>query len=150
MSKKSSYWQERFMEEEERVNKDARAYSKRIEQQYDIALRNIERDINDWYLRIAKNNNVSLLEAKRMLSAKELAEFKWSVKEYIKAGETNAISPIWLKELENASARVHISRLEALKIQIQNEVEGIYGVRDKEMQKLSHKDLWRNILSYSL
>lgn len=134
MSKKSSYWQERFTEEEERVNKDARAYSRRIEQQYNMALRNIERDINDWYVRIAKNNNVSLLEAKRMLSAKELAEFKWSVKEYIKAGETNAISPIWMKELENASARVHISRLEALKIQIQNEVEGIYGVRDKEMQ----------------
>lgn len=134
MSKKSSYWQERFLEEEERINKDARAYARRIEQQYDIALRNIERDVNDWYMRIAKNNNVSLLEAKRMLSAKELAEFKWSVKEYIKAGETNAISPIWMKELENASARVHISRLEALKIQIQNEVEGIYGVRDKEMQ----------------
>lgn len=134
MTKKSSYWQERFTEEEERINKDARAYSRRIEQQYDMALRNIEKDINDWYVRIAKNNNVSLLEAKRMLSAKELAEFKWSVKEYIKAGESNAISPIWLKELENASARVHISRLEALKIQIQNEVEGIYGVRDKEMQ----------------
>ena len=76
MSKKSSYWQERFTEEEERVNKDARAYSRRIEQQYDMALRNIEKDINDWYVRIAKNNNVSLLEAKRMLSAKELAEFK--------------------------------------------------------------------------
>lgn len=134
MAKKSNYWQERFLEEEERINKDARAYARRIEQQYDIALRNIERDINDWYMRIAKNNNVSLLEAKRMLSAKELAEFKWNVKEYIKAGETNAISPIWMKELENASARVHISRLEALKIQIQNEVEGIYGVRDKEMQ----------------
>lgn len=134
MSKKSSYWQERFTEEEERVNKDARAYTKRIEKQYDMALRNIERDINDWYVRTAKNNNVSLLEAKRMLSAKELTEFKWNVKEYIKAGETNAISPIWMKELENASARVHISRLEALKIQIQNEVEGIYGVRDKEMQ----------------
>lgn len=134
MAKKSNYWQERFTEEEERLNKDARAYSKRIEQQYDMALRNIERDINDWYMRIAKNNNVSLLEAKRMLSARELAEFKWNVKEYIKAGETNAISPIWMKELENASARVHISRLEALKIQIQNEVEGIYGVRDKEMQ----------------
>ena len=104
--KKTNYWQERFTEEEERVNKDARAYAKRIEQQYDVALRNIEKDINDWYVRIAKNNNVSLLEAKRMLSVKELAEFKWSVKEYIKAGETNAISPIWMKELENASARV--------------------------------------------
>ena len=79
MAKKSSYWQERFLEEEERINKDARAYAKRIEQQYDIALRNIERDITDWYGRIAKNNNVSLLEAKRMLSTKELAEFKWNV-----------------------------------------------------------------------
>ncbi|WP_443863993.1 minor capsid protein [Fusobacterium ulcerans] len=134
MAKKSSYWQERFLEEEERINKDARAYAKRIEQQYDIALRNIERDITDWYGRIAKNNNVSLLEAKRMLSTKELAEFKWNVNEYIKAGETNAVSPIWMKELENASARVHISRLEALKIQIQSEIEGIYGIKDKEMQ----------------
>lgn len=131
--KKSNYWQKRFLEEEERINKSARAYTKRIEQQYDMALRNIERDVNDWYMRIAKNNNVSLLEAKRMLTAKELAEFKWNVKEYIKAGEANVLDGRWIKELENASARVHISRLEALKIQIQNEIEGIYGIRDKEM-----------------
>ena len=85
-------------------------------------------------MRIAKNNNISLLEAKKLLSKKELAEFKWGINEYIKAGETNSISPIWVKELENASARVHISRLEALKIQIQNQIETLYGTRDKEMQ----------------
>lgn len=132
--KKSSYWQDRFIKEEQRRNKDARAYIKRIEEQYNIALRNIEKDINNWYMRIAKNNNISLLEAKKLLSKKELAEFKWGINEYIKAGETNSISPIWVKELENASARVHISRLEALKIQIQNQIETLYGTRDKEMQ----------------
>lgn len=131
---KSSYWQDRFIKEEQRVNNDARAYIKQIEKQYDIALSNIEKDINNWYMRIAKNNQVSLLEAKRMLSAKELAEFKWGINEYIKAGETNSISLIWVKELENASARVHISRLEALKLQIQNEIESLYGTRDKQMQ----------------
>ena len=131
---KSSYWQDRFIKEEQRVNNDARAYIKQIEKQYDIALSNIEKDINNWYMRIAKNNQVSLLEAKRMLSAKELAEFKWGINEYIKAGETNSSSPIWIKELENASARVHISRLEALKLQIQNEIESLYGTRDKQMQ----------------
>ena len=132
--KKSSYWQDRFIKEEQRRNKDARAYIKTIEKQYDQALSNIEKDINNWYMRIAKNNNISLLEAKKILSKKELAEFKWEVEDYIKAGETNSISPIWIKELENASARVHISRLEALKIQIQNQVETLYGTRDKEMQ----------------
>ena len=132
--KKSSYWQDRFIKEEQRRNKDARAYIKTIEKQYDQALSNIEKDINNWYMRIAKNNNISLLEAKKLLSKKELAEFKWEVEDYIKAGEANSSSPTWIKELENASARVHISRLEALKIQIQNQIETLYGTRDKEMQ----------------
>ncbi|WP_294727284.1 minor capsid protein [uncultured Fusobacterium sp.] len=132
--KKSSYWQDRFIKEEQRRNKDARAYIKTIEKQYDQALKGIEKDINNWYMRIAKNNNISLLEAKKILSKKELAEFKWEVEDYIKAGEANSSSPTWIKELENASARVHISRLEALKIQIQNQIETLYGTRDKEMQ----------------
>lgn len=132
--KKSSYWQDRFIKEEQRRNKDARAYIKTIEKQYNQALSNIEKDINNWYMRIAKNNNISLLEAKKILSKKELAEFKWEVEDYIKAGEANSSSPTWIKELENASARVHISRLEALKLQIQNQVETLYGTRDKEMQ----------------
>ena len=132
--KKSSYWQDRFIKEEQRRNKDARAYIKTIEKQYDIALSNIEKDINNWYMRIAKNNQVSLLEARKLLSKKELAEFKWGIYEYIKAGEANSSSPTWIKELENASARVHISRLEALKLQIQNQIEILYGTRDKQMQ----------------
>ncbi|MDS6345553.1 minor capsid protein, partial [Clostridioides difficile] len=38
-----------------------------------------------------------------------------------------AINQKWMKELENASARVHITRLEALKLQIQQQVEVLYG-----------------------
>ncbi|ERM39081.1 putative head morphogenesis domain protein, partial [Clostridioides difficile P64] len=33
------------------------------------------------------------------------------------------INQKWMKELENASARVHITRLEALKLQIQQQVK---------------------------
>ena len=35
----------------------------------------------------------------------------------------NGLNLIWQKELENASAKVHISRLEALQLQIQYELE---------------------------
>ena len=42
-------------------------------------------------------------------------------------GEQNAIDGAWMKQLENASARVHISRLEALKLQLQQQAEVLYS-----------------------
>ncbi|WP_300357021.1 minor capsid protein [Fusobacterium sp.] len=134
MLKNNNYWQERFIKEEDRRNKDARIYLSSIEKQYDKALRNIEKDINNWYLRLSKNNDISLREAKILLSNNELEEFKWTVQEYIEKGQENTISKEWMKQLENASAKVHISKLEALKVQIQNEIEGLYGERLKGME----------------
>ena len=50
-----------------------------------------------------------------MLFGADLKEFKWDVHDYIRYGEENAVSQAWMKELENASARFHITRFEALK-----------------------------------
>ena len=43
MMVKSNYWQERFIKEEERRNKDARAYLSSIEKQYDIGIQDLQR-----------------------------------------------------------------------------------------------------------
>lgn len=72
---------------------------------------------------------------KKILSEKELKEFKWTVEEYIKYGEEHALNGKWKKELENASARVHISRLESLKMQIQHEIEKLYGNCDSSIME---------------
>ncbi|MGL5972557.1 MAG: minor capsid protein [Oscillospiraceae bacterium] len=61
-----------------------------------------------------------------MLNAKELAELKWDVKEYIKYGHENELNQVWMKQLENASSKFHISRLEALKIQFQQSLEVLF------------------------
>ncbi len=58
----------------------------------------------------------------------ELEEFKWTVDEYIKLGMSG--DPRWHKQLENASARVHLNRLEALEIQMREQVERIYRGRE--------------------
>ena len=42
-------------------------------------------------------------------------------------GKENAHNGKWIKELENASARFHISRLEALKLQTQQSLEVLFG-----------------------
>ena len=98
-----------------------------IQEQFERAQIEIEKKINMWYYRFADNNGVSMARAKQMLSSRELKELHWNVQEYIKYGKENAITGEWEKELENASARVHIRRLEALKLEVQQEMEKLYG-----------------------
>ncbi|VIB43211.1 minor head protein [Clostridioides difficile] len=125
--KHKDYWRKRFEQLEEAQNNKSVKYYLELEKQYKLAMNSIEKDILAWYNRFAKNEGISLLEAKKLLNTRELEEFKWSVEEYIKYGKENAINQKWMKELENASARVHITRLEALKLQIQQQVEVLYG-----------------------
>ena len=100
-------------------------YVQNLERQYDKAIRDIETDIAHWYQRFAKNNEISLNDARKLLNSQELEEFKWTVEEYIKYGKENAVNGAWIKQLENASARVHISRLEAIKLQLQQQAEAL-------------------------
>lgn len=125
--KKGAYWQERFKQMENAQHDTSVQKVQEIQEQFDRSLAAIDGKINAWYQRLADNNGVSMQEARKMLDASELKEFRWNVEEYTKYAEENEISGAWAKQLENASARVHISRLEALKIETQQEVEKLYG-----------------------
>jgi phage protein len=125
----NNYWTKRFEEEEKQRNISNKAYAKEIEKQYKIAENKIKNDIEKWYIRIADNNQISLADAKKLLTKDELKEFKWTLAEYTQKAKSGA----WKKELENASARVHIQRLEALQLQVQNSIETL---RNKENEML--------------
>lgn len=121
------YWQKRFELLEQAAHQQGVQCYADIEKQYRQAQKQLEGQIAAWYQRFASNNGVTLAEAKRMLNAKELAELKWDVNQYIQYGQENAINDTWVKQLENASARFHISRLEALKLQTQQSIEVMFG-----------------------
>lgn len=121
------YWQKRFELLEQAAHQQGVQCYADIEKQYRQAQKQLEGQIAAWYQRFASNNGVTLAEAKRMLNAKELAELKWDVNQYIQYGQENAVNGTWVKQLENASARFHISRLEALKLQTQQSIEVMFG-----------------------
>lgn len=121
------YWQKRFELLEQAAHQQGVQCYADIEKQYRQAQKTLEGQIAAWYQRFADNNGVTLADAKRMLTAKELAELKWDIQDYIRYGEENAINGTWVKQLENASARFHISRLEALKLQTQQSIEVMFG-----------------------
>lgn len=143
MSKKNNYWHKRFELLEDAQHQKATKYIRELDKKYIEALNNIEADITKWYTRLAASENVSLAEAKRLLQANELAEFKWSVEQYIKYGEANALNGQWMRQLENASARVHINRLEAMRIQLQHHIEKLYGEQLNGFEDLM-KELYKD------
>ena len=138
MAKKNSdYWKGRFEQLEEASHKKAEAVYASIENSYIQAQKEIESKINNWYVRFANNNQITINEAKRLLNSQELKELKWDIQEYIKYGKENRLNDIWMKELENASAKYHISRLESLKIQTQQSMEVLFGNQLDEIDKMA-------------
>ncbi len=127
MGRNGEYWKERFRQMENAQNDISESKAMEIQEQFERAQAAINGKINAWYQRLASNNGVSMAEARKMLSEQELKEFRWNVEEYIKYGKENAKNHAWEKQLENASARVHISRLESLKLEVQQEMEKLYG-----------------------
>lgn len=123
----ANYWKKRFELLEQSQNQQGVQCYAELERKYRQAQRQIETQIQSWYGRFASNNGISIQDARKMLTNKELAELKWDINEYIRYGEQNALSGTWVKELENASARYHISRLEALKLQTQQQIEVLFG-----------------------
>ena len=131
----AEYWKQRFTQLEAAQNrKGATAYLE-IEKQYKAAQNELEAQIARWYQRFADSNGISLAQAKQWLKGQDLAEFKWDVKDYIKYGKENAINGAWMQELENASSKFHISRLEALQIQTQNSLETMFAQQMGTMKK---------------
>ena len=141
--KNSEYWKNRFVEMEEATHQISVKKTMDIQEQFDKSQKIIEEKINAWYQRYADNNNMSLLEARKSLNDKELKELKWDVEEYIKKGRENAFSGEWVKELENASAKAHISRLEALELQCRQQAETAFGNLNDEVSK-HIKDVYKD------
>lgn len=137
--KSSDYWKDRFERIEQSMNNQGTNTYYQLEKAFYQAEKALQMDIDKWVLRVAKNNKVTMNEARKMLNAKELAEFKWDVQDYIKYGQENALNGQWMKQLENASAKFHISRLEALKIQTQNTMERVFGNELDMIDNLARK-----------
>jgi SPP1 gp7 family putative phage head morphogenesis protein len=132
--KNSDYWKDRFSQLEDAQHKMGVDSLADIEKQYKQAQKELESKISVWYQRFADNNNITLAEARQWITGKDLKEFKWDVADYIDYGKDNAVDGIWMKQLENASAKFHISKLEALKMQTQQSLETMFAKQQGTVQ----------------
>ncbi|MFB6364256.1 ADP-ribosyltransferase [Paenibacillus elgii] len=132
--KSEAYWSKRFEALSEAQLNKGEKYVETLNLEYAKATADIQKDIEVFYQRFAKNNEVSYAEARQMLTKGQLKEFRWSVEEYIQKGRENAVDQRWMKELENKSIHVRVSRLEALQTQTRAKIELLAAKRQTGTQ----------------
>ena len=140
----SEYWKQRFTQLEEARNKKANETFADIAVAYRKAEKQLEAEVDRWYRRFMNGNGiVDMADAKKLLTKGELREFKWDVKEYLKYAQDNMVSGQWEKQLENASARYHISRLEALRINSAAVIEELFN-KEEQALKINLSDAYQD------
>lgn len=150
----AEYWERRTLELEEILHQSAESTAKGIDDVFQQCKKELEKTIAVWYTRFAVNNTVSLADAKRMLDAKDMKELKWTVREYIRYAKENNLNGQWTKQLENASARVRISRLESILLQTQQIIEKAaaaeHNILKTAMEDWYEESYYRNMFNFEI
>lgn len=133
--KSSEYWKKRSEQLATRQFRRADGYEAEVRKEYDRAIAAIQREIEAFYGRYADNNKVSFAEARRLLTAGELRDFRMTLEEFTAKAKDNADGR-WTRELNNVYYKTRISRLEALQVQIDQQVELLMGKRQSGTVKL--------------
>ena len=138
----SEYWEKRFLLLNEMLLQKGENYIKNVQKDYANVMENIEKDINDFYMRFAQENNITFQQAKQILTTSERKAFQMKLHDYIKYGSQNGLSKEWVKKLENASTVHRITRLQALQYQFRQQVEKLEAIKEHGLTN-TLKDIYK-------
>ncbi|SDR82164.1 phage putative head morphogenesis protein, SPP1 gp7 family [Paenibacillaceae bacterium GAS479] len=133
--KPASYWEHRSAEVSEAAFKKADAYENVMLREYTHALDRIKERLAAFYGRYATNDGISLADARKQLTGKELTAHRMTLEEFTAKAKANTDGK-WTQELNRASFKARVSRLEALELQVRQEVEVLAGSRQAGTGKL--------------
>lgn len=131
MSSSFDYWREREDHQRQFNIAEEAEYSRRIQEIYHKMYQNIQSDINEFYVKYAKAENITLAEAKARISKVDIDEYAAKAKGYVEQaakdraanhGKTDKTAAYFSDEA-NAEMRLYnatmmINRLELLKSHI--------------------------------
>ncbi|KNY26337.1 minor capsid protein [Pseudobacteroides cellulosolvens] len=130
------YWIKRSEQNLILQEKKAEEYGLLLLKSYQNVKDNIDKELSVFYQKYAINNNINYIEAQKLLSKSELSKFKDSLDEYIKQAKLYSDNPEYIKKLENMSIRARVRRIEALKIEIEHQIQLLTSKNNIETGKL--------------
>lgn len=132
IDKINSYWIDRAKERNESNIRASDDVVRLISEQYDRALKQIEREIATLFYKYAEDNELTYAKATELLTGNELREFRMSLAKYMAMID----APEILLELETLTTRSRISNLEAAFFEIQKQLDSIYLFQFEHVENL--------------
>ena len=127
----NDYWEERFLLLMEMLLKQGDDYIQHSANNYIATMAEIEKDINNFYMRFADENGITYQQAKQLLTSEQRQAFQMEIDDYIAYGQQNGLDDVWIKKLENASTLHRITRLQAIQYQLRQQVEKLEAQKVK-------------------
>lgn len=128
----SEYWLQREKEWIAARNRKTDKLSEDLENAFLRASDDLQKEISAWVEKYADAEGITLADARKRLSTGELQRLKLNLEEFTKLAKENNDGR-WEKELTSASASVHVTRLQALELQMKNIVRKLYAGQESAM-----------------
>lgn len=119
-----NYWEKRAIDSIKRMEETVIDYVPELMEAFENAESLLEKEINAFYGKHAKENKISLAEAMKDLDFAELKHFKGNLKEYERLAR-NAIGTYDL-QVANLSRKARITRLQALEMECNTILQRLY------------------------
>ena len=115
MATSSEYWKKREQENLRKNLKSEAEYAKEIQQTYKFAMDQIQKEIDSFYAKYAKDEGITITQAKKRASKLDMEEYSRKAKKYVK--EKN-FSKQANEEMKLYNLTMKVNRLELLKASI--------------------------------
>jgi SPP1 gp7 family putative phage head morphogenesis protein len=130
------YWIKRSEQNLLLQEKKAEDYINSLLKSYKKVKDNVDKEISVFYMRYAVNNSINYIDAQRLLTKPEIDKFIDRLDIYIKEAKLYSSDPLYIKQLESMSIRTRVRRIEALKLDIQHQIEILEAMNTKDIDEL--------------
>lgn len=132
------YWEERQALNYSNNEKSIIAFHKELVSSFEKVKKEIQKVINEFYIKYADNNGMSYSKAQELLPKEEIGELKDYIAQVYATMGTRDINII------NKSIRARVTRYEALQKQIEAIIDVLYEVEYKENGIEKFKEIYKN------
>lgn len=122
-----TYWEQRAADSIGRMEKSVNGQIPDLVNAFEAAKRELNDQVERFFVRYATNNKISLADAQKQLSLSELKDFRGDLAEYEKLSK-DSIGTFNL-QVDNLSVKARITRLEALQTQCDGILQKLYQER---------------------
>ena len=113
--KQVEYWRKRETAQRKKNIKNEAEYQKKIDEIYEYMLRNIQKEINSFYAKYAREEGISIADAKKRVSQLDIKAYERKAKKYVKNRDFSKEAN---EEMKLYNLTMKINRLEMLKANI--------------------------------